>query len=622
MIPSINMQQEIQGLESAAQEVAEKNQQGRLSRLVSVSMSWFKQISDPNVEFKKHLNNLLLLNTESSLDEKVIAKIKDCLDRVFVQEDELLDKTLILAQLRDSAAQSKLEEWIVEAAQKPSLTAKELNDILNEVAVLQGINYQGDLKNSLFQLFETHAKARPAEGIKLATYLAYYDKELAIALLRPLANEWLKDNNTKDVGLKAYASLLEQLEAQHSEQLVVKKELLDELHLFGLIHHYGKAAINYHSASLADALTLLGGSAFGAQMMRNKKVINDVQNSIRNWWNGLGTHSQSPDIAREIYSLQARHGDLRGIEGLKNLALHHAVGMEVEAREFKDHQQIYDFHTPSKLAEPIHEENAQLNYHLFKAPSLNVHVKEVGEAISRESKSTFNSNLLNPLASTLKTSLIEQEQSGHTTKVDFSASLLQIPSLSVTTTELTYTIKVSLDQTKQAALALKEFVPLFSEAQQAIADITNELEKQTGELKSSPEASKVFHFCDLALALSAIEPSHKEQAVKDLKDFRQSFESSYWSFGGLVARDIDPSVAIKIQETLYTLTQDIKELETLQAVADDYLLGKGKLKKNLNHAQSCYQIISKHAPRNSKLQFDARQGLERIDELKRAQQKS
>lgn len=68
---------------------------------------------------------------------------------------------------------------------------------------------QGDLKNNLIQLFETHVKERPEEGIKIAAYLAYYDKELAIALTQPIANEWLKENKTKEVGLKAYALLLE-----------------------------------------------------------------------------------------------------------------------------------------------------------------------------------------------------------------------------------------------------------------------------------------------------------------------------------------------------------------------------------------------------------------------------
>lgn len=616
MIQPINLHQEIQGLESATQGVVEKSQQSRFSRLVSVGINWFKQASDPALEFKKHLNNLLQLNAQSSLDEKVISKIKDCLEKVFVKEDETLEKTLVLAQLRDSAAQGKLEEWIVAAAQKPSLTAKELNDSLNEIAVLQSIHYQGDLKNNLLQLFETHAKERPEEGIKIAAYLAYYDKDLAITLLHPIANEWLRENKTKEVGLKAYALLLEQLKDPNSDQSVFKGELLDELHLFGLINHYGKAAVNYHSASLTDVLTLLGGSAFGAQMMRNKKVITDVQNNIRNWWNGLGTHSLSPNVAREIYSLQARHGDLRGIEGLKNLAFHHAVGMEVEAREFKDHQQIYDFyHTPQLTAEPAQEQRVQLNYHLFKAPSINIHVKEVEEVISRESKDILKPNLLNPLSSEIKTTIVEQQQSGHMMKVDFSASLLQIPSLSVTTTELTYTITVSLDQTKQAALALKEFTPLFPEAQHAIADITSELKKQLDECQSSPIASKVFHFCDLVMTLSAIEPNYEEQAIKDLKDFRQSFESSYWSLGGLIARDIDPSVVIKIQETLYTLTQDVKELESLQTIANDYLTGKRNFKKNLNHARSCYQVISKHAPLHSQLQFDAIQELQTIEEL-------
>lgn len=249
MIQPINLHQEIQGLESATQGVVEKSQQGKFSRLVSVGISWFKQASDPALEFKKHLNNLLELNAHSSLDENTISKIKDCLEKVFVKEDETLEKTLVLAQLRDSAAQGKLEEWIVEATQKPSLTAKELNDILNEIAVLQSIHYQGDLKNNLLQLFETHAKERPEEGIKIAAYLAYYDKELAIDLMHPLATEWLKENKTKEVGLKAYALLLEQLKDPNSDQSVGKGELLNELHLFGLINHYGKAAVNYHSGS-------------------------------------------------------------------------------------------------------------------------------------------------------------------------------------------------------------------------------------------------------------------------------------------------------------------------------------------------------------------------------------
>lgn len=50
-------------------------------------------------------------------------------------------------------------------------------------------------------------------------------------------------------------------------------------------------------------------------MMRNKKVITDVQKTL-----GTGGMDLAyiACVAREIYSLQARHGDLKGIEELMN----------------------------------------------------------------------------------------------------------------------------------------------------------------------------------------------------------------------------------------------------------------------------------------------------------------